>query len=290
MMKKNKLSKYNRVTNATIRERIYQGKLIANAVRSNLCFGLIIFVLLGCEKIEGSGGSSAITGNLSGRSYTFSNTSNEEQEMTSITIPNGSNIEDGEYVLLNTPNGGTLYYVWFKWDNGLAPSPNLSGRIPIQVSFSFTQDNTTVAQNMANAILNIAGEDFTVAVNNDIVTISNVQSGEVTDAEEFTQNITVDISNQGKDNTTEGTTFTEGPIVDNRVYLMYGDDAFYSEDTRSDAEGNYQFRNLNRGDYTVFAYSIDTLNPDSEPVAVMHSVIINERKEIVQAPGIFIYQ
>ena len=290
MMKKNKLSKYNRVTNAIIRERIYQGKLIANAVRSNLCFGLIIFVLLGCEKIEGSGGSSAITGNLSGRSYTFSNTSNEEQEMTSITIPNGSNIEDGEYVLLNTPNGGTLYYVWFKWDNGLAPSPNLSGRIPIQVSFSFTQDNTTVAQNMANAILNIAGEDFTVAVNNDIVTISNVQSGEVTDAEEFTQNITVDISNQGKDNTTEGTTFTEGPIVDNRVYLMYGDDAFYSEDTRSDAEGNYQFRNLNRGDYTVFAYSIDTLNPDSEPVAVMHSVIINERKEIVQAPGIFIYQ
>ena len=290
MMKKNKLSKYNRVTNATIRERIYQGKLIANAVRSNLCFGLIIFVLLGCEKIEGSGGSSAITGNLSGRSYTFSYTSNEEQEMTSITIPNGSNIEDGEYVLLNTPNGGTLYYVWFKWDNGLAPSPNLSGRIPIQVSFSFTQDNTTVAQNMANAILNIAGEDFTVAVNNDIVTISNVQSGEVTDAEEFTQNITVDISNQGKDNTTEGTTFTEGPIVDNRVYLMYGDDAFYSEDTRSDAEGNYQFRNLNRGDYTVFAYSIDTLNPDSEPVAVMHSVIINERKEIVQAPGIFIYQ
>ena len=289
-MKKNKLSKYHWVTNATIGERNYQGKLIANAVRSNLYFALIIFVLLGCEKIEGSGGSSAITGNLSGRSYTFSNNSNEEQEITSITIPNGSNIEDGEYILLNTPNGGTLYYIWFKWDNGLAPSPNLSGRTAIQVSFSFTQDNTTVAQNMANAILNIAGEDFTVAVNNDIVTISNVQSGEVTDAEEFTQNITVDISNQGKDNTTEGTTFTEGPIVDNRVYLMYGDDAFYSEDTRSDAEGNYQFRNLNRGDYTVFAYSIDTLNPDDEPVAVMQSVIIKERKEIVQAPGIFIYQ
>lgn len=289
-MKKNKLSKYHWFTNATIGERIYQGKIIANAVRSNLCFALIIFVLLGCEKIEGPGGSSAITGNLSGRSYTFSNNSNEEQEITSITIPNGNNIEDGEYVLLNTPNGGTLYYIWFKWDNGLAPSPNLSGRTPIQVTFSFTQSNTTVAQNMTNAILNIAGEDFTVTVNNDIVTISNVQSGEVTDAEEFTQNITVDISNQGKDNTTEDTTFTEGPIVDNRVYLIYGDDAFYSEDTRSDAEGNYQFRNLNRGDYTVFAYSIDTLNPDDEPVAVMHSVIINERKEIVQAPGIFIYQ
>ncbi len=289
-MKKNKLSKYHWVTNATIGERNYQGKLIANAVRSNLYFALIIFVLLGCEKIEGSGGSSAITGNLSGRSYTFSNNSNEEQEITSITIPNGSNIEDGEYILLNTPNGGTLYYIWFKWDNGLAPSPNLSGRTAIQVSFSFTQSNTTVAQNMTSAILNIAGEDFSVAVNNDIVTISNIQSGEVTDAEEFTQNITVDISNQGKDNTTEGATFIEGPIVDNRVYLIYGDDAFYSEDTRSDAEGNYQFRNLNRGDYTVFTYSIDTLNPDDEPVAVMQSVIIKERKEIVQAPGIFIYQ
>jgi hypothetical protein len=112
----------------------------------------------------------------------------------------------------------------------------------------------------------------------------------VTDAEEFTQNITVDISNQGNDYTTEGATFTEGPIVDNRVYLIYGNDAFYSEDTRTDAEGNYQFRNLNRGNYTVFAYSIDTLHPDEEPYAVRHSVIINERKEIVQAPGIFIYQ
>lgn len=289
-MKKNKLYKYTWFTNATIGERYEHRKFIANAVRSILCFALILFMMIGCEKIEGPGGSSAITGNLSGRSYTFSNNSNEEQEITSITIPNGSNIEDGEYVLLNTPNGGTLYYIWFKWDNGLAPSPNLSGRTPIQVPFSFTQSNTTVAQNMTNAILNIAGEDFTVAVNNDIVTVSNVQSGEVTDAEEFTQNITVDISNQGKDNTTEGTTFTEGPIVDNRVYLIYGDDAFYSEDTRSDAEGNYQFRNLNRGDYTVFAYSIDTLIPDDEPVAVMRSVIINERKEIVQAPGIFIYQ
>jgi hypothetical protein len=289
-MKKNKLYKYTWFTNATIGERYEHSKFIANAVRSILCFALILFMMIGCEKIEGPGGSSAITGNLSGRSYTFSNNSNEEQEITSITIPNGSNIEDGEYVLLNTPNGGTLYYIWFKWDNGLAPSPNLSGRTPIQLPFSFTQSNTTVAQNMTNAILNIAGEDFTVAVNNDIVTVSNVQSGEVTDAEEFTQNITVDISNQGKDNTTEGTTFTEGPIVDNRVYLIYGDEAFYSEDTRSDAEGNYQFRNLNRGDYTVFAYSIDTLNPDDEPVAVMRSVIINERKEIVQAPGIFIYQ
>jgi hypothetical protein len=247
-------------------------------------------MLFSCAKIEGPGGSSAITGNLSGRSYSYSNGSNGEQEITNITIPNGNNIEDGEYVLLNTPNGGTLYYIWFKWDNGLAPNPNLSGRTPIQVSFSFTQNNTTVAQNMSNAILDIAGEDFTVDVNNDIVIISNIQNGEVTDAEEFTQNITVDISNQGNDYTNEGATFTEGPIVDNRVYLIYGNDAFYSEDTRTDAEGNYQFRNLNRGNYTVFAYSIDTLHPDEEPYAVRHSVIINERKEIVQAPGIFIYQ
>ena len=138
-MKKNKLYKYTWFTNATIGERYEHSKFIANAVRSILCFALILFMMIGCEKIEGPGGSSAITGNLSGRSYTFSNNSNEEQEITSITIPNGSNIEDGEYVLLNTPNGGTLYYIWFKWDNGLEPSPNLSGRTPIQLPFSFTE-------------------------------------------------------------------------------------------------------------------------------------------------------
>ena len=289
-MKKNTLSKYTLITNTTIGEKSHDSKLMTSALRSYSCFTLILFMLFSCAKIEGPGGSSAITGNLSGRSYSYSNGSNGEQEITNITIPNGNNIEDGEYVLLNTPNGGTLYYIWFKWDNGLAPNPNLSGRTPIQVSFSFTQNNTTVAQNMSNAIFDIAGEDFTVEVNNDIVIISNIQSGEVTDAEEFTQNITVDISNQGNDYTTENATFTEGPIVDNRVYLIYGNDAFYSEDTRTDAEGNYQFRNLNRGNYTVFAYSIDTLHPDEEPYAVRHSVIINERKEIVQAPGIFIYQ
>ena len=289
-MKKNKLSKYTLVTNTTTGEKSHYSKLMTSALRSYSYFTLILFMLFSCAKIEGPGGSSAITGNLSGRSYSYSNGSNGEQEITNITIPNGNNIEDGEYVLLNTPNGGTLYYIWFKWDNGLAPNPNLSGRTPIQVSFSFTQNNTTVAQNMSNAILDIAGEDFTVEVNNDIVIISNIQNGEVTDAEEFTQNITVDISNQGNDYTTEGATFTEGPIVDNRVYLIYGNDAFYSEDTRTDAEGNYQFRNLNRGNYTVFAYSVDTLHPDEEPYAVRHSVIINERKEIVQAPGIFIYQ
>ena len=289
-MKKNKMSKYTLVTNTTTGEKSHYSKLMTSALRSYSYFTLILFMLFSCAKIEGPGGSSAITGNLSGRSYSYSNGSNGEQEITNITIPNGNNIEDGEYVLLNTPSGGTLYYIWFKWDNGLAPNPNLSGRTPIQVSFSFTQNNTTVAQNMSNAILDIAGEDFTVEVNNDIVIISNIQSGEVTDAEEFTQNITVDISNQGNDYTNEGATFTEGPIVDNRVYLIYGNDAFYSEDTRTDAEGNYQFRNLNRGNYTVFAYSIDTLHPDEEPYAVRHSVIINERKEIVQAPGIFIYQ
>jgi hypothetical protein len=289
-MKKNKMSKYTLVTNTTTGEKSHYSKLMTSALRSYSYFTLILFMLFSCAKIEGPGGSSAITGNLSGRSYSYSNGSNGEQEITNITIPNGNNIEDGEYVLLNTPNGGTLYYIWFKWDNGLAPNPNLSGRTPIQVSFSFTQNNTTVAQNMSNAILDIAGEDFTVDVNNDIVIISNIQNGEVTDAEEFTQNITVDISNQGNDYTNEGATFTEGPIVDNRVYLIYGNDAFYSEDTRTDAEGNYQFRNLNRGNYTVFAYSVDTLHPDEEPYAVRHSVIINERKEIVQAPGIFIYQ
>jgi len=289
-MKKNKITKYTLVTNTTTGEKSHYSKLMTSALRSYSYFTLILFMLFSCAKIEGPGGSSAITGNLSGRSYSYSNGSNGEQEITNITIPNGNNIEDGEYVLLNTPNGGTLYYIWFKWDNGLAPNPNLSGRTPIQVSFSFTQNNTTVAQNMSNAILDIAGEDFTVDVNNDIVIISNIQNGEVTDAEEFTQNITVDISNQGNDYTNEGATFTEGPIVDNRVYLIYGNDAFYSEDTRTDAECNYQFRNLNRGNYTVFAYSVDTLHPDEEPYAVRHSVIINERKEIVQAPGIFIYQ
>jgi hypothetical protein len=43
--------------------------------------------------------------------------------------------------------------------------------------------------------------------------------------------------------------------MDEEVYLIYGDDASYSERTRSGPDGVFEFKYLREGDYTVYVYS-----------------------------------
>lgn len=239
--------------------------------------------LTACKKEEGSGGTSAITGNVSGRTYSTNGGNSAEQEITQIIIPHGSDINDAEYVLLNTPNGGTLYYLWFKWNSGVQPDPGLAGRTGIQVTYDFTESNATVAANALAALNAAASTDFTFSLNNDIITLTNIATGEVTDADELSSNILIDIQNQGQGATAGGTSYVEGPVVDERVYLVYGDEGYYSESVRTDAEGNYRFSDLNRGTYTVFAFSEDTLNLGGTLTQVETTVEIVNKKEIVEA-------
>ena len=254
-----------------------------------IVLGLIaIFGITACKKEAGSGGTSSVKGTLSGRIYSGNNGNAAESEITQITIPDGSDVSDGEYILLNTPNNGTYYYVWFKWDNGAAPDPGLSGRTGIQVTFNFSQSNTTIAANMAAAIQSNASADFSVELTNDIVTLTNTATGDVPDADELTSNVLIDIANQGKSNVGGTATYTEGPIADERVYIVYGDDDFYSEDVRTDAQGNFQFKELNRGDYRIFAYTQDTLNPSAGLQEVSVTATITEKKQVVQAPNLFV--
>ncbi len=250
---------------------------------------LAVVLFSACKKDAGSGGTSSISGNVTGRVYSGSNGSSAEAEVTNIFIPDGADIDDGDYLLLNTP-GGTNYYVWFKWNNGVAPDPGLSGRTAIQVVYDFTESNTTVASNTATAIQTIAGADFTVSVNNDIITLTNTATGEVPDADELTSNVLVDISNQGKDAVAGSSGYVEGPIVDERVYLIYGTDDFYSESVRTDANGNYQFTGLNRGDYRIYTFTADTLNPNAMLKQVEVTATIENKKEVVQAAPMFIIQ
>lgn len=51
------------------------------------------------------------------------------------------------------------------------------------------------------------------------------------------------------------------PSVGTDVYLIYGDDEFYSDKTETDINGNYEFTYLLKGNYKVFVYSDDDANP-----------------------------
>lgn len=69
------------------------------------------------------------------------------------------------------------------------------------------------------------------------------------------------------------------------VFIIYGDEAFYGDDTETDFSGMYQFEYLTPGNYTVFAYS--TL-ATGEKVAVAETVTL-ERGQVATVPTIYVH-
>jgi len=252
-----------------------------------------IFLFTSCKKVEGPGGTSAITGNLAGVTSGGSG-SDPEQEVTTVVCVHadgigGSILDNSDYFLLHTPNNGTTYYVWYENTNWLGQDPGLSGRTGIKVTYSNSESSTTIATSTAAAIAALASADFTVSVSNDIVTLTNTAVGEVIDADDVNTPFVIDVSNQGKGATTGGSG-TSGPIADERVFLIYGEEDYYSESVRTDADGNYQFKGLTEGTYTVYAFSIDALSPTLETVQVEVEATITEKKQVVTAPVLSILQ
>ena len=69
------------------------------------------------------------------------------------------------------------------------------------------------------------------------------------------------------------------------VFIVFGDEAYYSDDAETDPDGMYQFEYLTPGTYTVFAYST---MPNGQKVAVAEKVNL-ERGQVAQAPTIYIH-
>ena len=51
-----------------------------------------------------------------------------------------------------------------------------------------------------------------------------------------------------------GDLLREYPAVEERVYIIYGDNELYDDDSRTHSDGRYQFRYLRSGNYRVYAY------------------------------------
>lgn len=247
-----------------------------------------------CNKVEGPGGSSSIKGKLMGRIIQGS-TGTAKFEVTHVTITHangvdGSILDNSDYFLLNTPNAGTYYYVWYENSNFPGQDPSLSGRTGIKVTYSNSESNVTIAENTRAAIQSAASADFTVSRIEDILTITNTTVGEVPDADEVNTPFLVDIATQGKSATGGSSLSNEISIADERIYLIYGQEDFYSESVRTDEEGNFQFTGLTRGDYRVYALSVDTLSAFGEMVRSELSASITEKKQVVDAGQLNIIQ
>lgn len=82
------------------------------------------------------------------------------------------------------------------------------------------------------------------------------------------------------------------PGADVEVYLIYGDHVSPDDRIWTDFDGNFRFRNLRKGEYTLYIYSKDTTgldgaNPDRMPV--LRDISIDERKQEIDLGEIFIY-
>lgn len=245
-------------------------------------FATSLFLFNACNKAEGPGGGASITGNVAG--ITLGNSgSNPSAEVTTVTCTPGSVIDDNDYWLINAANGNQ-YYIWYDNSNWIGGDPALSGRIGIKIDYDFSQNNTLIAANTAAAISTSANSDFIVLLNNDILTITNVSFGQVVDAEDMTSPMAIDVQTQGAGGTIGTGSGVTGPIIDERVYIIYGEDQYYSDIARTDENGNYQFKYLEKGNYRLYAFSIDTLNNNGFDKQIEVSVEIKDKKEELIAP------
>lgn len=74
--------------------------------------------------------------------------------------------------------------------------------------------------------------------------------------------------------------------TDEDVFIIYGDDVVYGDKTTTNHDGTFRFDYLREGNYTVFAYSEDSVNyPTQREIPVMKQVSISgKNKDITIHP------
>ena len=77
------------------------------------------------------------------------------------------------------------------------------------------------------------------------------------------------------------------PAPEERVYIIYGDNAYYADETRTNYDGSFRFEYLYKGDYSIFVYSECLACPGGVEPKFM-DIELKERKEEFLADTIYI--
>jgi hypothetical protein len=240
----------------------------------------LLIIITSCKKIEGPGGTSSIRGKLSGQDYSFG-----EKEITTVSFTTGATIEHGDYWLLNSTDISKLYYIYYTNPSWISSAdPQLQGRTGIAVSFNYSDSNLEVAQRTLDSIQQLSGLPFSLSLSQDILTIRSNTTGEVVDADDYSTPFTVDVSNQGSPNII-GDSFGR---AGERVYIIYGQNEYSSNSARTDENGLFSFEGLQKGTYTIYSLSEDTLQ-NGKFNRVSKTIQITDKKQIVDAGDLHVY-
>ena len=80
---------------------------------------------------------------------------------------------------------------------------------------------------------------------------------------------------------------TSYPALEERVYIIYGDNAVFADETRTNYDGSFRFDYLYKGDYSIFVYSECLACPGGvEPIFI--DIELEQRKEIFETDTIYV--
>ncbi len=232
--------------------------------------------LIACTKQEGPGGSSSIQGKVLGQNINLG-----RPEIIDITVTSGLQIEHGDYFIINQPDGAN-YYFWFNnpvWvSNG---DPQLTGRIGQAISYNYSDNDTTIANAVFNALSTHLSGQFNLSKNGDMIQLVSKDNINIADPDDVTTSFLLDVGQQGESDEIGAQT----AITDERVYLIYGDGKNYNESTRTGADGMYSFEQLQKGEYQVYVLSKD-LTTGEMTKTILEKVTISDAKQLVEVPNL----
>lgn len=215
-----------------------------------------LFIFSSCKKIAGEGGTSAIRGTVTGTELATPG----QAETTDVICTNGASIEHGDYWLLNSANTAKYYYIYYVNPNWISNAdPQLAGRIGIPVSFNYSDSNLEIAQKTQTALAGVSAAPYTVTRTQDILRIVHATFAMVSDADNGTTSFAIDVVTQGKVPGTQSV----APAGDQRVYIVYGDNAFYSNTVRTNELGEFSFEGLQIGSYKVYVLGNNPQQPNA---------------------------
>ena len=92
----------------------------------------------------------------------------------------------------------------------------------------------------------------------------------------------------GYDINSSGIVTDSGDAAGQKVYISYGDNTTIDDDVETSYTGEYEFRGLRKGTYTIFAYSQCDTCIFNQKVQTIKVEITDNKQEVI-APDLVIY-
>ncbi|MEY4487411.1 MAG: hypothetical protein RL440_1958, partial [Bacteroidota bacterium] len=118
--------------------------------------------------------------------------------------------------------------------------------------------------------------NFTMALDQDILTLSYKSHQAIPDPDNGTTNFALDVANQGS---ADYISPSIQNMAEKNVYICYGENTYASENVKTNTYGEFQFTNLQVGTYKVYVVSE---NPpiDGQHIEIAQTIEITSKGTI----------